>query len=239
MSNFGRAAGKIMNRPALIFGHWWLLFATLPSGCAGLAASGREPALTMPPALGGSKETGTTEQPSQMQESSPEVPSQTAAPPQTAGADQFCPAETAEASTPASSPAPPVSATRTSAPPPQSSPQAIDTAPELLGAEVQTIPTSAPAPRHRQITRSRHTNHRVRPARSHAPAAHRIARIEPHAVTAPIAPAAPERPALIDVRPTIAPVIAPPAPAPSQDQAPPKPEPPDGPRQEQAPSMAL
>lgn len=159
--------------------------------------------------------------------------------PQTAGADQFCPAETAEASTPASSPAPPVSATRTSAPPPQSSPQAIDTAPELLGAEVQTIPTSAPAPRHRQITRSRHTNHRVRPARSHAPAAHRIARIEPHAVTAPIAPAAPEGPALIDVRPTIAPVIAPPAPAPSQDQAPPKPEPPDGPRQEQAPSMAL
>lgn len=160
--------------------------------------------------------------------------------PQTAGADQFCPAETAEASPPPT-PAPVDIAPPASTPAPESSPQAqpIDTAPDLLGSSVETVPTAALAPRHRQITRSRHTAHRVRPTRPHAPAVHRMARIEPHAVTAPVAPAAVDAPALIDVRPTTANVIQLPAPAPSQDEAPPKLEAPNGPRQEQAPSMAL
>lgn len=78
-----------MKRPALISGHWWLFFAALPSGCAGLAATGKEPALTVPPALGGSKEAGSSEQASPAHQASAHIPAQAEAPPQNAGADPF------------------------------------------------------------------------------------------------------------------------------------------------------
>lgn len=151
--------------------------------------------------------------------------------PQTAGADQFCPAQTAEAPSPASPPSvqtpPPAPAPRPARAAPPAEP------PDLLGAEATPAPAAAPLPR--QVIRSRHARHRA-PQPRRAAALRRMARIEPHAVTAPVAPPPADAPALIDVRPTTVPVIERP-PAPSPDEPPSKD--PEGPRQEQAPSMAL
>ena len=78
-----------MKRPGHILGHWWLLFAALSSGCAGLGASGKEPALTFPPPLDGSKETGIAQPSSPVHDASVQGPAQAAASRQNAEADPF------------------------------------------------------------------------------------------------------------------------------------------------------
>ncbi len=78
-----------MKRMAFIFGHWWLLFSTLPSGCAGQGANEREPALTVPPPLGGSNESGLSEQTRPQNNTSVQDAPRVEVYPQKAGEDLF------------------------------------------------------------------------------------------------------------------------------------------------------
>lgn len=78
-----------MNRPALILGHWWLLFAALSSGCAEIGASSQERALTLPPPHNESTEAGISQQSSSVRTASEQFPVQGESPHQQTDAAPF------------------------------------------------------------------------------------------------------------------------------------------------------
>lgn len=165
--------------------------------------------------------------------------------PQTAGADAFCPSERMGVS------AAPIPVRGAEAPP--AAPAApvepmpvtpSEPMPELLGDNAQTVPVAAPA-RARHVTRhSRRARTRlVRRTHPHSAAIPRLAPIQPHPVTAPLAEVVPEAPPLLEMHPiTTHPIVTPPPDEPAETEAAPhapRGKPLDEPRQQPANGATL